>query len=282
MIDWLRRVDPAFYHKEPYLLRAQAQIERYTDEAQGDVRLSVLTADPLMRAATAVVALSAYAAASGIGALGPRGDRLTAWALAVLAVAAPRALPWWPHPGGRAWLDALIGGALVAIPAAWMRVDAAIFGIALLSGATLLATRGRGRAVLLVAATGVLFGVRTPVHLLAVAPLAGVFAAGVSVLVVRAIGRVWRRRPQAVTWSACATLLVACAYTVAFEAPVVASRVPVEIAAIGVGYIGVCIIAGRIRRAEMLASPNGVVSLPQSIVPLLDRSHHHAVICWLA
>jgi hypothetical protein len=282
-MDWLRRVDPAFYHKEPYLLRAQAQIARYTDEAQAEVRLSVLTADRMLHAATTIVALSAYAAATGAGALDPRGDWLTVWALAVLAVATPSALPWWPPPDGRTWWrHAVIGTALVAIPAVWTRVDPAVFSIALLAGATLFVARGRGRVALLVLAVGVLFGVRMPAHPLLVAPLVGILAAGAGVLGVRLIGRVWRRRPQVVTWSAFATLLVVCAYTFAFDAAAVALRVPAEIAAIAVAYLGVCIMAGRIRRAELMASPSGVLSIPQSIVPLLDRSHHHAIICWLA
>jgi hypothetical protein len=56
--------------------------------------------------------------------------------------------------------------------------------------------------------------------------------------------------------------------------------VPAEIAAIAVAYLGVCVIAGRIRRAELIALPDGMLTIPQSIVPLLDRSHHHAIICW--
>ena len=281
MIAWLRRVDPAFYHKEPHLLRTQAQIARYTDEAQAEVRLSVLTADRMLHAATTIVALSAYAAATGAGILDPRGDWLTIWAFAVLAVAAPRALPWWPRADRRAtWLHALIGIALIMIPALWTRLDSAILSLALLAGATLYVARGRGRVALLVLAVGVLFGVRVPGHPLFVAPLVGVLAAGASALVVEVIARMWRLRPQVVTWAAFATVLVACAYTFAFEAPAVALRVPAEIAAIAVAYLGVCIMAGRIRRAELMARPSGVLSIPQSIVPLLDRSHHHAIICW--
>ncbi len=120
-----------------------------------------------------------------------------------------------------------------------------------------------------------------PAQPITVAPLAGIFAAVVGVLAVTAIARTWRSHPQVVTWSALATLLVACAYVFAFEAPAVASRVPGEIAALAVAYLGVGIMAGRIRRAELLARPEGVLSIPQSIVPMLDRSHDHAVICWL-
>ncbi len=283
MINWLRRVDPAFYHKEPHLLRTQARIARYTEEAQAEVRCSVLTADRMLHAATTIVALSAYAAATGVGALDPRGDWPTVWAFAVLAVAAPSALPWWPRPDeGAWWRHALIGSALITIPAVWSRIDPAVLSIALLVGATLYVARGRGRVALLVLAVGVLFGVRMPAHPLFVAPLVGVLAAGAGILGVRLIARVWRLRPQVVTWSAFATLLVACAYTFAFDAPAVALRVPAEIAAIAVAYLCVCIMAGRIRRAELMARPDGVLSIPQSIVPLLDRSHDHAIICWLA
>ena len=281
MIDWLRRVDPAFYHKEPHLLWTQAQIARYTDEAQAEVRLSVLSADRMLHAATAIVALSAYAAASGAGALDPRRDWLTVWAFAVLAVAAPCALPWWPRPDGAArWRHALIGSALIMIPALWTGVDPAVLGVAMLAGATLYLARGRGRVALLVVAVGVLFGVHMPAHPLFVALPVGVLAAGAGVLGIRVIARVWRLRPQVVTWLAFATLLVVCAYTFAFDAPAVAQRVPAEIAAIALAYLGVCIMAARIRRAELLARPGGVLSIPQSIVPLLDRSHHHAIICW--
>ena len=283
MKDWLRRADPAFYQKEPHLLRTQAQIARYTEEAQAEVRSSVLAADPLLHAATAIVALSAYLAATAAGALDPHGDWLTVWALAVLAVAAPRALPWWPRAGGRAtWRHALIGGALIAIPAMWTRVDGAIVSLALVTAATLAVARGRARVAVLAVATGVLFGVRMPAHPLLLPPLAGILAAGAGVLGVAAIARAWRLRPQVATWSAFATLLAVCAYAFAFEAQTMAQRMPAEIAAIAVAYLGVCIIAGRIRRAELLARPNGLLSIPQSIVPLLDRSHHHAIICWLA
>ncbi|GEM_PF-1946351 len=283
MIGWLRRVDPAFYHKEPQLLRTQAQIARYTDEAQAEVRLSVLTADWMLHAATTIVALSAYVAATGAGALDPRGDWLRVWAFAVIAVAAPRALPWWPRVDRDAtWRHALIGSALIAIPALWTRTDPAVLGVASLAGATLYVARGRARVALLVLAVGALFGVRIPAHPLFAAALVGVLAAGAGVLGVSVIARVWRPRPQVVTWAAFATLLVACAYTFAFDAPTVALRVPFEIAAIAVAYLGVCIMAGRIRQAELIARPAGVLSIPQSIVPLLDRSHHHAIICWLA
>ncbi len=282
MIDWLRRVDPAFYHKEPYLLRTEAQIVRYGDEAKAEVRLSVLAADPMMQAATTIVALSAYVAATGAGALAANGGRFAEWAFAVLAVAAPRALPWWPRPDGWAWLrQALLGSALVAIPAAWTRADPAVFITAALAGVTLYAARGRIRLGLLAVVVGVVLGARMPAHPLLAAPLAAVLAAGAGVLGVRAIAPVWRRRPQVVTWSAFAAVVVACAYTFAFDAPAVAAHVPLEIAAIAVAYAGVCVIAGRIRRAEIRASPIGSLSLPQSIVPLLDLSHHHAVICWL-
>jgi hypothetical protein len=282
MTDWLRRVDPAFYHKEPRLLQTQAQIARYTEEAQAKVRLSVLTADWVLHAATTIVALAVYAAVTGAGALDPHRDWLRLWAFAVLAVAGPRALPWWPRGDARAtWRHALIGGALIAIPAVWTRFDLAVLATALLTAATLFVARGRGRVALLVLAVGVLFGARMPTHRFFVAPLVGGLAASLAVfVVVRMIARVWRRLPDVVTWSALATVLVACAYTFAFNASAVTPRVPVEIAAIAVAYLGVCIVAGRIRRAELLARPGGVLTIPQSIVPLLDRSHDHAVICW--
>ena len=283
MKDWLRRVDPGFYHKEPHLLRTQAQIARYTEDAQAEVRLSVMTDDWVLHAATTIVALSAYAAATGAGALDPRSDWLRLWAFAVLAVAAPRALPWWPRRDGRAtWRHALIGSALIAIPAFWTRFDPALLSVALLAGVTLFVARERGRIVLLVLAVAVLFGARMPPHPIILAPLVGVLAAGASVLGVSVIARMSRLRPQVVTWSAFATVLIVCAYTFAFDAPAVALRVPAEIAAIAVAYLGVCVIAGRIRRAELIARPEGVLSIPQSIVPLLDRSHHHAIICWRA
>ena len=278
MIDWLRRADPAFYHKEPRLLRTRAQIPRYTEEAQAEVRLSILTADRTLHAATTVVALAAYVAATGAGALEPRGDWLTVWAFTVFAAAAPRALPWWPQPDRAMWRPALLGIALITIPALWTRVDATVLGIALLTGATLYLARGRGRVALLVLAVGLLFGVRMPAHPLIVAPLAGILAAGAGILGVGAIARVWRFRPQVATWSAFATLLLAYAYIFAFDAPTVAQRVPAEMAAIAVAYLGVCIIAGRVRRAELMARPSRVLSLPQSIVPLLDSSYHHAII----
>ncbi len=282
MIDWLRRVDPGFYQKEPQLVRTQAQIARYTDEAQAEVRLSVLSADRMLHVATTIVALSAYFAVTGAGALDPRRDWLTVWAFAVIAVAAPRALPWWPPTDGKAtWRHALIGIALVAIPAIWNHLDVAVVGVALLAGATLYLSRGRGRVALLALAVGVLFGERMPAHSLFIAPLVGVLAAVAGVLGMSVVARVWRLRSQVLVWSAFATLLVACAYTFAFDAPAVAPRVAAAIAAIAIAYLGICVMATRIRRAELIARPNGVLSLPQSIVPLLDRSHHHAIICWL-
>ncbi|MGH7728600.1 MAG: hypothetical protein ACREM2_07415 [Vulcanimicrobiaceae bacterium] len=279
MIDWLRRVDPGFYDKEPRLLRAEAQIARYTEEAQARARLEVLRADRMLQIATASVALAAYIAATAGGTLDGRGHWPALWALAVLAVAGARALPWWPRAEGATWRGGLIGTALIAIPAAWTRVDPAVLGLALLTGATLWVARGRGRSVLLVLAVGVLFAARVPAQPIFAAPAAGILAACASVVAVRAIERVWRVRPQVATWSVFALLLVVCASTFAFDAPALAQRVPVEIAAIAIAYLGGCIVAVRIRRAELLARPGGVLSLPQSIVPLLDRSHHHAIIC---
>ncbi len=282
MRDWRRRVDPSFYHKEPHLLRAQAHVARYTDDAQAEARLSVLVADPVLRASTALVALAAYVAATGAGAIGSRGEWAAVWALAVLAVATPSALPWWPRTSTRAsWLPAAIACVLIAVPAIGARIDPMPFGLALLGGAALVAARGRIRIGFLVAAVGVLAGMRVPAHSFLLAPVAGALAAGTAAAVVAAIALVWRRRPQVATWSALAALFAACAYAFAFDAPAVALRVPGELAALVVAYLGVFVIATRVRRAELLATPGGVLSLPQSIVPLLDRSHHHAVICRL-
>jgi len=182
--------------------------------------------------------------------------------------------------GDATWRHALIGSALIVIPALGTRLDPALLGVASLAGATLYLARGRRRVALLVLAVGVLFGARIPAHPPLVAPLVGAVAAGAGVLGANVIARVWRPRPQVATWAAFATLLVTCAYTFAFDATTVALRVPFEIAAIAVAYLGICVVAGRIRRAELIARPAGVLSIPQSIVPLLDRSHDHAVICW--
>jgi hypothetical protein len=113
-----------------------------------------------------------------------------------------------------------------------------------------------------------------------VAPLVAILAAGASVIVARIVAMVSRTHPQAVASAALATILVASAWIFAFNAAAAARRVPIEIVAIGVAYLGVCVIAGRIRRAELLARPRGMLTIPQSIVPLLDRSHDHAVICF--
>lgn len=282
MMDWLRRVDPGFYGKEPHLLRAQAEIARYSDEAQSEVRSSALSSDRLLHAVIGIAALAAYAAVTGAGALNARGEWPAVWAFAVLAVAGPRALPWWPRGRGAPWRQAVLGGALVAIPALWTRLDLAVVVTALLAAAALYLTHERGRVALPAVAVGILVGARLPVQPFFVVPLAGgALAAGASVLAVRTIAPVWRARPQVLTWSVLAALLAACAYAFAFDAPAVAWHPSVEIAALAVAYLGVCIVAGRIRRAELLARPDGVLTLPQSIVPLLDRSHHHAVICRL-
>jgi len=283
MMDWLRRVDPAFYGKEPHLLREQAQIARYTDEAQAEVRLEVLTSDRLLHAATIVSAVAAYAAVTGAGALNARGDWPAVWAFAVLAVAGARALPWFTRDDVVASArHALLGVALVLLPALWTLLDGAVLITALLAGAALAVSDRRARAVLPAVAVGVLFGARMPAYPPVVLRLAGgVLAAAAGVVAVRAIALVWRRRAQVLTWAALASLLLACAYVVAFDAAALALRVQAEIGALAVAYLGVCIVAGRLRRAELLARPRGALSLPQSIVPLLDRSHHHAVICRL-
>jgi len=283
VIDWLRRVDPAFYGKEPHLLRAQAQIARYTEESQAEVRLDVLRSDRLLHVATIAVAVAAYTALTGAGALNAQGDWLTVWAFAVLAVAGARALPWSAPQGAAArWGDGLLGGALVAFPALWTHRDLAVLGAALLAGLAVGLSRGRAGAALPAVAVGLLLGERMPANPLFVLRIAGaVVAGGAGVAAVRLIAPLWRARPQVFTWSALATLLLAYAYAVAFEAPTLALHVPAEIAATAVAYLGICVVAGRIRRAELLARPDGVLTLPQSIVPLLDRSHHHAIICRL-
>ena len=283
MMDWLRRVDPAFYGKEPHLLRTQAQVARYTEDAQAEVRSEVLRSDGLLRVATIVVAVAAYTAVTGAGALNARGDWITVWAFAVLAVASARALPWASGERGAVpWTHALLGVALVAVPALWTHADRAVFVTALLAGAMIAAGRGSARAVVAVVAIGVLVGERMPAQPPLLLRIAGaVLATVAAVAVVRLIEPVRRARPQVLTWSALAALLLVCAYAVAFEAPALALHVPLEIAAIAVAYLGVCIIAGRLRRAELAARPDGVLTLPQSIVPLLDRSYHHAVICRL-
>ena len=284
MIDWVRRVDPAFYGKEPHLLRSQAEIARYTDEAQAEVRLEVLVPDRLLHFATVVVVTAAYAAVTGAGALNARGEWPTVWAFAVLAVSGARALPWSTrHDVATSWRSALAGVALVALPVLWTRLDLGVMITAVLAGAALgLSGGGRARAALPALAGGVLLGERMPAYPPVVLRLAGgVLAAAAGVAAVRALAPLWRRRAQVLTWSALAVLVLACAYAVGFDAPALAAGVRVEIVALVVAYLGVCVVAGRVRRAELLARPRGVLTLPQSIVPLLDRSHHHAVICRL-
>ena len=283
MRDWLRRVDPAFYGKEPHLLREQAEIARYTDEAQAEVRTEVLTSDRLLHAATVVVATAAYAAVTGVGALNARGDWPAVWAFAVLAVAGTRALPWSNRQGAVVrWRSALAGGALVAVPVLWTRLELGVIITALLAAAALGVGGRRAAAVLPAVAVGVLFGERMPAYPPVVLRVAGgVLGAAAVVAAVRTIAPVWLRRAQVLTWSALAALVLASAYAVAFEGPALALRIQAEIAALAVAYLGIYVVAGRIRRAELLARPRGVLTLPQSIVPLLDRSHHHAVICRL-
>lgn len=276
MIDWLRHVDPGFYDKEPYLLASEAQIPRYTEDAQAEARLTVLRADRLLQITTTVVAVAAYSAVTAAGMLDPRTDWPTLWAFAVLATALRLVLPWWPNDDANAtWRHAVMGSGLIAIPTLWTGVEWTLVLTALLVAAALFMASARV-AVLALAAI-VLF-----VHLFFVAPFAGVLFAGAIVFAVNLIGRAWRLHPQLAMWSALGALLVACAYAFSVEAPAVAPRLAAEIAAIATAYAGISIIAGRIRRAELMARPEGLLSLPQSIVPLLDRSHHHAVICWFS
>lgn len=228
MMNWVRRVDPAFYNKEPHLLRTSAQIPRYSEDAQAAARLDVVKADRFLHVVITIVALCAYG--------------------------------------------------LVTIPAEWSRTDSAMLGIAIVVAVVLSRLRGRLRATLTVAAIGVLLGAYA--HPISVAPLVGMLAAGASLVGSIVVAREWRARPQVVTWASFGALLLACAFAIAFNADVIQLHLPLEIAAIAVAYLGVCVIAGRIRRAELLVRPEGVLSLPQSIVPLLDRSQDHAVICW--
>ena len=184
MKDWLRRADPAFYAKEPYMLRAEAQIARYTEDAQAEARSNVLRADRGLHVMVAIAAAATAIAALGAGALDLRATLFTAFALIVLA-------------------------AVVVLTA-----------------------------------------------------------------------RRWMKHPRVVMWVAFGAVLLACACAFALNGATLGLRLPAEMAAIAVAFLGVCVVAGRIRRAELLARPEGLLSLPQSIVPLLDRSHDHAVICW--
>ncbi|MBV9439176.1 MAG: hypothetical protein JOZ24_04205, partial [Candidatus Eremiobacteraeota bacterium] len=107
-MNWLRRVDPAFYYKEPSLLHAQAQIARYTEAAQAEVRVRVLAEDTIVHAVTTLIALATYVAATGAGRVELDGQWLAAWGFAVLAAGAPSALEWSSDPEGRrSWRDAL-------------------------------------------------------------------------------------------------------------------------------------------------------------------------------
>ncbi len=225
----MRRADPAFYQKEPHVLRSEAQIPRYGEDAQVEVRLEVLRADWLLRAAATVVSFAAYG--------------------------------------------------LIASPLVWSAIDIAILGVAVLVAVVLSRLHARLRAMLAAAAIGILFGLHT--HPVSVAPLVGMVAAGVSLVSTIVIAREWRSRPQVVTWAAFAGLLLVCAFAIAFNEAVIALHLPLSIITIAVAYLAVCAIAGRLHRAQLLSRPEGVLSLPQSIVPLLERSHDHAVICWL-
>lgn len=274
MIDWLRRVDPGFYDKEPFLLGSQAQIPRYTEDAQAEARLDVLRADRALQIIITIVPLAAYAAATAVGSLNPRTDWPSIWAFAVLAIALPRVLPWWPDDDKDAtWRQAIMGAVLVAISMLWSGLGWVLPLTALLTAAALFVNRRR--VVVLALCVGVLL-----IHPYFLSPVATVIVAAGGFVAVNLIARTWRSSPQLVPWFALGVLLIACAYAFSFEAPAVVLRVPAELAAIAVAYAGVYVVAVRIRRAEILARPEGLVSLPQSIVPLLDRSHDHAIICW--
>lgn len=172
----------------------------------------------------------------------------------------------------------LSGYALITIPATWTRIDVAMLGVAALIALALWRLRSRLRLIILYAAIGALFGAHA--HPVSVAPLVGILATCTSVAGTNVVAQQWLVRPQIVTWAAFATLVVVGAYATAFNVQAVVLHLPGAIATIAAGYLGVCIIAGRIRRAELLSRPDGVLSLPQTIVPLLNRSHDHAVICW--
>lgn len=277
MIDWRRRADPAFFDKEPLVLQTQAQVPRYSEDEQAEVRLNVLADDGMLHVITTIAALAAYLAVTALGTLDPRTDWQTLWAFAVLAVAGPRALPWWPKEDARlTWRHAFLGLAIVSVPAAWGNVEPMLFGVGLLAGATLLLTRGEMRLLLMAAALAVLIA-----HALVIQPgvtLVSTVALGFGV---RMMLGVWRAQPQVVIPVAFAAVLVACTYSMALHAPALLRHIPAELAMLSIAYLSICIMAGRIRNAEILARPEGVLSLPQSVVPLLDRSHHHAVIAWL-
>ena len=184
MKDWRRRADPAFYAKEPYMLRTEAQIARYSEDAQAEARSKVLRADTGLLVTVAITAIASFVAGIGAGGLNLPGTEFSALA----------------------WL-------------------------------------------LLAAAVGL-------------------------------TAQFWLKRSKFVIWVAFSAVLLAAAVAFALNGPALARRLPQEIAVIAIAYIGVCIVAGRIRHAELLARPEGLISLPQSIVPLLDRSRDHAVICW--
>ena len=276
MRELLRRGDPAFYDKEPILLRTGVQIPRYDDEAQLAARLKVLGDDRLLHHLTVLVALVAFAAVTGFGSLGARGDWPALCAFAVLTVAGPRALPWWPPLDRRAtWRHALIVLILILLCGAWTHLTFLIGGFAVASALATYLARESNRLVLLALAAAVLFA-----HALFSALVPAVIAAAVFGVSSWYIAREWRRRSQAAFLGAFAILLLACAYVFAFDSSVLTWSVSAEIAAIALAYLGICLGAARVQRADVAARPEGLVSLPQTIVPLLDRSHHHAIIVW--
>ncbi|MGH7660802.1 MAG: hypothetical protein ACRENA_07810 [Vulcanimicrobiaceae bacterium] len=277
MIDWRRRADPAFFDKEPLVLKTQAQVPRYSEEEQAEVRLEVLAHDGMLHVVTTIAALSAYLAVTALGTLDPRADWQTLWAFAVLAVAGPRALPWWPKDDARqTWRHAFLGLAIVVVPALWSNAQPALFYTGMLTAATLLATRGEIRLLAMAAALAVLIA-----HALVIQPGVTLVSTLLLIFGVRTMLGTWRAQPQVAVPVAFAAVLVACTYSIALHAAELLRHVPVEIGLLAVTYLSVCIMAGRIRNAELVARPEGVLSLPQSVVPLLDRSHHHAVITWL-
>lgn len=235
MSDWRRRPDPAFYDKEPFLLRTLAQVPRYPEDAQAKARLDVLHGDGVLHGATIVIALSTCLAAVSIDGLASPLDWTRAAAFVTIALAAPFALPWQRHALKRECL------AIAAVAAT------VLFGLALLA-----------------------------------APMPSAIAAVALGLGARAITGAGRTHPQVFTWCALATVAATCAYAFAFSPADGVWSLSLDMGSVAVAYLSVCVFAARIRRAGLLARPEGVVSLPQSVVPLIDRSHDHAVICWLA
>lgn len=235
MSDWRRRADPAFYDKEPFVLRTVAQVPRYSEDAQAEARFDVLARDPMVTAATMLVAISTCAVAIGIEPLASIWDWVRAAAFVAIALTAPFTLPWSRHA---------------------IKVECLVI---------------TGIAVAFLLARSIL-----------VAPLPTAVALVALALGAHGIRTTIRNHPQTLTWAAFSAILATCTYAFAFSSSAPKPYLYLAIAGIAIAYLSVCVLAGRVRRAELIARPEGVLSLPQSVVPLIDRSHHHAVISWLA